>query len=127
MGFLSETRAALGESLAAALPDVEWSATPSGLSGLPAVIVEPAQIWLDQRSEGGGPTRNSPLGVRLLVCVGWADPEAAVAVLEDLVERVLDALPADWAFAFAEWSGPVAAGEVGYLAAALHVSKKISL
>lgn len=128
MGYLADQRKQLGERLAAGVAVAEWCSVPSTIGALPALIVEPAALWLDARAGlGGGPAGVAPLGARVTCCVSWAEPDQAVTALEDLAEAVLDALPDDWLFLYGEMAGPVAAGEVGYLAGYLYLSKKVSL
>jgi hypothetical protein len=108
--------------------DFTTAPTFDAIKALPALLVEPANQWLDGTSESG-PGRVVRYDVECRVVVNNPEPIGGLADLEDHVELVLGRLPRSWRFTRAEAPVRVQAsgGELVALSSLLILSMRYSI
>lgn len=117
-------------ALVEALVGDEFTSAPSldAIKALPALLVEPANQWLDGTTESG-PGRVVRYDVECRVVVNNQEPIGGLADIEDHVELVLGRLPRSWRFVRAEAPVRVQAsgGELVALSSLLILSMRYSI
>ena len=123
---LRENRAELVAALAG--EDFTTAPTLDAIKALPALLVEPANQWLDGTTDSG-PGRVVRYDVECRVVVNNPEPIGGLADLEDHVELVLGRIPRSWRFVRAEAPVRVQAsgGELVALSSLLFLSMRYSI
>jgi hypothetical protein len=126
--YLTDRRLALGEALAGEPPDLTLAPSIDGIKALPALIIEPANAWLDGATDSG-PGRVVRYQIEARVIVNAQEPIGALGDLESVVELVLERIPLAWRFDRGDAPVRVQAsgGELTAIAARLYLSTRYSI
>lgn len=117
--------------LKAALGDIEGAPVHPGLpdrSTLPALVVEPADPWIDTTDQPTPETGTFRFKVRVIA--GTGTPSGAESSLDDLLGATIAALlsaTSQWSVETVSAPGVVTIGEVGYLSADIVASAPFPL
>ncbi|MFD6091316.1 hypothetical protein ACFWGN_04250 [Oerskovia sp. NPDC060338] len=118
-------------NLAAALGDIEGASVHPGLPDRftpPALVVEPADPWIDTTNESTPNTAAFRFKVRVIAGVGT--PAGAESALDILLAATITALldsPSQWSVETVSAPGVVTIGEAGFLSADITVSAPFPL